>query len=131
MGPKSTVGSRHWSCSLKQMSIIGLLPPLQHSSPALSLLYPLPAHLALLLAFYHTQHIPIPEPEPWGSLGLGYSSSDLCKSLRSQQKYHCLREALPNNPHHPSHSPSHYSAVDSLWCLQQSEIPHFFMVDLS
>ena len=93
MSPKNIVVSRHWaSCmkwtswfhSLTQMFIVGPYHLPSHIFPTLPLIHSTPAPLALLLAFYYTQHIPIPESEPWGSLDLGYSSSNLCKSQKTK-----------------------------------------------
>lgn len=115
-----------------QVSTIGPRSPLQWSlhthTPILlcshSLIHSIPAHLALLLVLQHSQHIPMPVPEPSGVPwpGIPYPRSSHVTQA-SAQMYPPLRGLFWS----PSRSPSHYPVVVSFWCLQQSEKSHFFI----
>lgn len=78
-----------------------------HLVPTLLLIPSLPGSTPYILPYPAYSH-----PRAWalGSLDLGYSSSDICKS---QQKCHCLGEAFADHSGPPRHWPSHYAVVVS------------------
>lgn len=113
-GPKSIMGSKHWSCSLMQMYTcrdnwlkLKEAPclPASHISPALPLLNSILVHLALLLAFCHTQHISSQSLSPgvllaWDTLPqILASPSGLSKNVTASERPSLITPTIPATLH--------------------------------